>query len=395
MASSSTPLPSLGNPPTDKLTRSNHPMWRAQVLPAIRGAQLLGLLDGTDVAPPPMLTVEATAQDTDKTAKTVPNPAYATWLARDQLVLSYLFGSISPGVMAHVMRLEHSAGVWKALETMFASLSTSKITNLRIAMATTKRLQDPVDVYLAKMQSIADDLAAAGKPVPEDEQVSYIMVGLGPAYDNLVEAYGILKVPPTLEELYAQLQAHNERQVLTHGSATTGGFETSANAASRQQRPRGYSFDGRGAPRDDRRDRRADRRDDRPEGRRDYTRDQRDDRPPRQGRGRGRAPSGGGRGRGRARKRTTPWVDVTCQICGREGHPAKDCWYRFTDDDDDSYDDKEANAASYGVDTNWYSDTGATHHVTGELHNLTMREQYRGNDRVNTASGQGHREDNS
>jgi hypothetical protein len=41
------------------------------------------------------------------------------------------------------------------------------------------------------------------------------------------------------------------------------------------------------------------------------------------------------------------------------------------------------------VDTNWYSDTGATHHITGELNNLTMHDNYRGYDKVNTASGQG------
>ncbi|KAK1620332.1 hypothetical protein QYE76_025849 [Lolium multiflorum] len=373
----------LGHPPTDKLTRQNHPMWRAQVLPAIRGAQLLGLLDGSDAAPPEMMTVEATAQDADKSAKSVPNPAYATWLARDQMVLSYLLGSISPGVMPHIMRLEHAAGVWKVLETMFASQSQSKITNLRIAMATTRRLNDSVDVYLLKMQTIADELAAAGKPVPEEEQVAYIMAGLGSEYANLVESYGILKAPPTLGELYAQLQAHDERKTLNYGSSA-GVFETSANAASRQSYSRGYTSGGRGAPRDDRRDRRPNRRDDRPDGRRD----QRDDRPPRHGRGGGRAPPGGGRGRGRGRKRTTPWVDVTCQICGREGHPAKDCWYRFTDDDTESYEEKEAHVASYGVDTNWYSDTGATHHITGELNNLTMRDSYHGNDRVNTANGQ-------
>ncbi|KAK1686549.1 hypothetical protein QYE76_047397 [Lolium multiflorum] len=194
MASSSA-FPVLGHPPTDKLTRQNHPMWRAQVLPAIRGAQLIGLLDGSDAAPPETMTVEATAQDADKSAKSVPNPAYATWLARDQMVLSYLLGSISPGVMPHIMRLEHAAGVWKALETMFASHSQSKITNLRIAMATTRRLHDSVDVYLLKMQTIADELAAAGKPVPEEEQVAYIMAGLGSEYANLVESYGILPIP--------------------------------------------------------------------------------------------------------------------------------------------------------------------------------------------------------
>jgi hypothetical protein len=81
---------------------------------------------------------------------------------------------------------------------------------------------------------------------------------------------------------------------------------------------------------------------------------------------------------------------VTCQICTKEGHRAKDCWWRFEDDDDDdSYEDKEVHAASYGVDTNWYSDTGATHHITGELNNLTVRDKYKGHDKVNTASGQG------
>jgi hypothetical protein len=45
--------------------------------------------------------------------------------------------------------------------------------------------------------------------------------------------------------------------------------------------------------------------------------------------------------------------------------------------------------ASYGVDTNRYSNTGATNHITGELNNLTVSDKYQEHDRVNTASGQG------
>uniref|UniRef100_A0A453EQ70 Retrovirus-related Pol polyprotein from transposon TNT 1-94-like beta-barrel domain-containing protein n=1 Tax=Aegilops tauschii subsp. strangulata TaxID=200361 RepID=A0A453EQ70_AEGTS len=41
---------------------------------------------------------------------------------------------------------------------------------------------------------------------------------------------------------------------------------------------------------------------------------------------------------------------------------------------------------SYGVDTNWYMDTGATNHITGEPEKLTMHEQYRGQDQVYTAA---------
>uniref|UniRef100_A0A453J993 Uncharacterized protein n=1 Tax=Aegilops tauschii subsp. strangulata TaxID=200361 RepID=A0A453J993_AEGTS len=41
---------------------------------------------------------------------------------------------------------------------------------------------------------------------------------------------------------------------------------------------------------------------------------------------------------------------------------------------------------SYGVDTNWYMDTGATNHITGELEKITMHEKYHGHDQVYTAA---------
>ena len=108
----------LGAAPSEKLTRVNFPLWQAQVLPAIRGAQAMGLLDGTDAAPAKMVTMETA----DKTSsKTTTNPDYAAWLARDQQVLSYLLNSFSPEILQHVLRLEHAASVWSAVEKRFAS----------------------------------------------------------------------------------------------------------------------------------------------------------------------------------------------------------------------------------------------------------------------------------
>ena len=110
-SSSSKPAINLGTPPTDKLTRANYSMWRAQVLPAIRGARLVGLLNGTDPAPPEMLTIEPADKATEKTLKTAPNPEYDDWISRDQIVLSYLLQSLSGEVLSHVHRIEHAAGV--------------------------------------------------------------------------------------------------------------------------------------------------------------------------------------------------------------------------------------------------------------------------------------------
>ena len=121
MSSSSAPPISLGNPPSDKLTRKNYLVWRSLVLPAIRGAQLGGLLDGSDAEPPKTLVITPADPATNTLAKTAPNPDYSLWVSRDQIVLSYLLQSLSPEVLPHVHRIENSAGVWKALTEMFSA----------------------------------------------------------------------------------------------------------------------------------------------------------------------------------------------------------------------------------------------------------------------------------
>ncbi|KAK1620769.1 hypothetical protein QYE76_026286 [Lolium multiflorum] len=156
MASSSSVAPiNLGNPPSEKLTRKNFPLWRSMVLPAIRGAQLVGLLDGSDAEPPKELAPIVAEKTADDQTKPVPNPAYAAWLARDQSVLSYLLQSLSLEIFPHVHRIESAVGVWKALEEMFAAQSKARVTNLLVALVNTKKLQMTTSEFLTKMQVLA------------------------------------------------------------------------------------------------------------------------------------------------------------------------------------------------------------------------------------------------
>jgi hypothetical protein len=79
-----------------------------------------------------------------------------------------------------------------------------------------------------------------------------------------------------------------------------------------------------------------------------------------------------------------------CQICGKIGHTAIKCWYRM----DESFQDENpsvalASTSSYKVDPNWYSDTGATDHITSDLDHLVMRDQYQGKDMVQVGNGVG------
>jgi hypothetical protein len=43
------------------------------------------------------------------------------------------------------------------------------------------------------------------------------------------------------------------------------------------------------------------------------------------------------------------------------------------------------------VDPNWYSDTGATDHITSDLDHLSFHERYHGNDNVQVGNGAGLR----
>jgi hypothetical protein len=72
-------LPStFGHPVTEKLSRSNYALWKLQVLPAIRGAQLVDYITGVSKAP--SKEISGGGQDGKQQ---VPNPAYSAWLALD------------------------------------------------------------------------------------------------------------------------------------------------------------------------------------------------------------------------------------------------------------------------------------------------------------------------
>jgi hypothetical protein len=63
MASSSrSSAPLLDYVITEKLNKTNYSLWKAQVLPILRGAQLKGYLDDTNVAPNKMIEGKTTGE---------------------------------------------------------------------------------------------------------------------------------------------------------------------------------------------------------------------------------------------------------------------------------------------------------------------------------------------
>ncbi|KAE8770285.1 hypothetical protein D1007_57977 [Hordeum vulgare] len=383
-SSSSTSAPSLNTQVTEKLTRDNFILWRAQVLPQIRGVGYFGYLDGSIAKPDEKLV------STDKEGKevAVPNPAYAIWLSQDQVVLGYLLNSLSKEALISVAALESAQEVWKALGNMFASASRARINNLRSSLVNAQKGSQTAAAFFIRMRSYADELAMAGKPVTDDELVSFITSGLDMEYNPLVSALENRTEPITPDELFGQLSNFDQRLERLQGAGSNG-FRSSANAAARGHGghpSRGRGNGGRGGQGRG--------------GRPFYNNPRGAHRQGGQGVARGGQGAARGNGGGTQGTNGEDQSIQQCQICKKYGkHTTSECWWRYEDDDHHQQGEHMAGSAytnPYGIDTNWYADSGATDHITSELERLTHHDKYRGQEQVHTAGGTGpsHEENN-
>jgi hypothetical protein len=159
-------------------------VWKALVVPALRGARVLDLVEGKEVVPAEKIEVE----DSNQKKTIIKNPEYSAWIYRDQQVLRWLVNALSPDVLAHVIGLETSAKVWTALNTHVSAASKSRAQRLHGALNDTKKNDLSAEKHFAKMKMFASKLSAAGKPIDDDELLWYVLNGLGNSYNTLVTA---------------------------------------------------------------------------------------------------------------------------------------------------------------------------------------------------------------
>jgi hypothetical protein len=190
----------------------------------------MGFLDGTNKAPSEKITVD---NSDGKGQIEVSNPDYENWVQTDQQVLHYLLASLSKEILVSCIGMRTASTVWLAIKSMFAAKSRTRIANLRVRLANTKKEGKTTAQYFAAVKAITDELAAAGRPMEEDEVVEYLLAGLDDPYNPLFAAIGANpdhKV--TVADLYAQLDSYDNHMRLLIGTDGDVG-KSSANTASR------------------------------------------------------------------------------------------------------------------------------------------------------------------
>lgn len=107
-------MPPLSGVITEKLGRSNYVLWLAQILPLLRGRNLMGFVTGKKPCPPEYL-LDSTGNPT-----TTVNPEYDLWIQYDQTILGIIMNSVTAPILGTIARKSTSAEAWNTLEKRFA-----------------------------------------------------------------------------------------------------------------------------------------------------------------------------------------------------------------------------------------------------------------------------------
>jgi hypothetical protein len=186
-------VPNLAQIVTTKLNRENYVLWKTQIVPILRGALLMGFLDGTTPCPEKLImeTIEGAAVQK-------PNPEYLRWVQIDQSLLSGLLSTLTPDVLSSVTMLDTSRGVWTTLERLFSAATTSKVIQIRMQLTRLAKEESSAAAYFQKVKNLTDSMSAIGKPLGDEEIIAYLLSGLGEEYDSIAAR----TIPPSLSEVY-------------------------------------------------------------------------------------------------------------------------------------------------------------------------------------------------
>ncbi|KAG9442408.1 hypothetical protein H6P81_018262 [Aristolochia fimbriata] len=157
-----------------KLDRSNYLLWRSQFLPVLHSQGVMGFING-DIQPP--------AQFIPIADSTTPNPHYVAWFRVDQTLQSWILATLTPGAVGQMLGLKRAQAMWLTLEQTYASNLQARILHLRMELQNLKKGTMPIFEFLEKAKTLADSLSAAGRPIDQDDLVSYILHGLGSEYE--------------------------------------------------------------------------------------------------------------------------------------------------------------------------------------------------------------------
>ncbi|XP_010480966.1 PREDICTED: uncharacterized protein LOC104759777 [Camelina sativa] len=353
-----------------KLTPTNFITWRLQVRALLEAHELHWFIADDPYIP------EETVKPSDGPA--VPNPEFAAWQRQDKMLYSSLPCSLSLAVQPIVARATTSREVWEILHRTYGKPSRGHIKQLKQEIKHLTKDNKSINEYMRIIVDRTDQLALLGAAMEHEDLLDVIISGLDDDYRAILEMVNGRDVPISIDELHEKLinrenTLHSEEVVPNSAPVTT------HNAQFRSQQGHGSFSGNRGG----------------------YYNSHG-----------GYSPSRGGF------RPPRPYLGK-CQICGVQGHDAKQCpeyQQGISTSHHQQYSPHQAspyhgllpwpasaphlplsspqwsNQAHHTTATSpdlypWLLDSGASHHIASDLSSLSLHSPYTGGESVTVGNG--------
>lgn len=195
---------------TVKLTDQNFVFWKRQFQSFLSGQRLFGFVTGSIPQPVPTIL----APSITGTSTPVPNPDHETWFQSDQVVQSWILGSLSEQLLSVVVDCTTSCEIWQALEKHFNRPTNSRMFELQHKLQTFSKAGKTMEVYLQDIKNLCDQLASIGNPITETMKIFSALRGLGRDYEPIKTTIenAMDAVPaPTYEDITPKLISFDDR----------------------------------------------------------------------------------------------------------------------------------------------------------------------------------------
>ncbi|CAN6687431.1 unnamed protein product [Malus baccata var. baccata] len=123
----------------------------------------------------------------------------------DMALLSLLLATLFDEVIEYVLGCKTAFEAWSNLVERFASMSKSKINDLKIELHTIQKGSDSIDKYLLRLKNIREQLSIAGEFIFDNDVMIVGLTGLPKEYAIIRIVILARESAITLKEFHAQL----------------------------------------------------------------------------------------------------------------------------------------------------------------------------------------------
>ncbi|PKU82870.1 Retrovirus-related Pol polyprotein from transposon TNT 1-94 [Dendrobium catenatum] len=318
------------------LTADNYAIWRIQVLQQFTANGYAGHLTGASPSPADVTSPEA-----------------LRWQLEDNNLLSALFSTISSSILPYIITSTTAQEVWQVLERRLQPTCRSRVIQLKNELHHVQMKNLTMQQYLSQIKTIVDSIAASGSKVDPEDIIIHILNGLPSSYNPFKAAIRTYPIQLDLDNLYSMLCSEEINVMQEHAKDSTSDAGSTALYTNSYNSQKGRSqkrfFKNKN-----------------PQSSQNST-----------------IPAS-------VQPTTVNNIRPTCQICGKPGHIAINCWHRcnFKYAPTNTRSTHALNAQTNPTNSSeWILDTGATSHLTPDIHNVQYPHSYTGPDSVSIANG--------